>query len=152
MDPFVFFGSLPKKCLEKMLEIKEDNLHKFCFFFRFWVWENRFSCLNLDTTPRSRKIGKTLAIFFQSFISPQILAAAPIGFLFLKVLYLSFQMNTRVRSRVGATSWGESATPEARARPCRAFQISVELITEASLKKLLYAFSMGANCVFRVGQ
>ena len=29
--------------------------------------------------------------------------------------------------------------------------MSVELITEASLKKLLYAFSMVANCVTRVG-
>ena len=34
----------------------------------------------------------------------------------------------------------------------RAFQMSVELITEASLKKLLYAFSMVTYSVNRVGQ
>ena len=34
----------------------------------------------------------------------------------------------------------------------RAFQMSVELITEASLKKLLFAISMVAYCVTRVGQ
>ena len=49
---------------------------------------------NLDSTPRSRKIDKILAKCFQSFISPQIMAAAPISFLFLKALYLSFQMHT----------------------------------------------------------
>ena len=49
---------------------------------------------NLDSTPRSRKIDKILAKFFQSFISRRIIAAAPIGFLFLKALYLSFQMHT----------------------------------------------------------
>ena len=49
---------------------------------------------NLDSTPRSRKIDIILAKFFQSFISPQIIAAAPIGFLFLKALYVSFQMRT----------------------------------------------------------
>ena len=91
----------------------------------------------LDSTPRSQKIDKILANFFQSFISPQIIAAAPIGFLLLKALYLSFQMPL-VRSRVGATCWGKSATPAARARLRRAFQISVELITEASLKKNFY--------------
>ena len=53
-----------------------------------------FHPFNLDSTPRSRKIDKILANFFQSFISPQIIAAAPIGFLFLKALYLSFQMRT----------------------------------------------------------
>ena len=89
----------------------------------------------LDSTPRSRKIDKILAKFFQSFISPQIIAAAPIGFLFLKALHLSFQMHTRAFQML---HW--------------AFQISVELITEASLKNLLYAFSMVANCVTRVGQ
>ena len=31
------------------------------------------------------------------------------------------------------------------------FQLSVELITNASLKKLLYVLSMVANCVTRVG-
>ena len=50
--------------------------------------------LNLDSTPRSRKIDKILAKFYQSFISPQIIATAPIGFLFLEALYLSFQMHT----------------------------------------------------------
>ena len=52
----------------------------------------RFPQYNLDSTPRSRKIDKILAKFFPSFISPQIIAAAPIGFLFLKAFY--FQMYT----------------------------------------------------------
>ena len=40
------------------------------------------------------KLTKFWQIFFQSFICPQIIATAPIGFLFLKALYLSFQMHT----------------------------------------------------------
>ena len=82
---------------------------------------------NLDSTPRSRKIDKILAKIFQSFISLQIIAAAPIGFLFLKALYLSFQMHTSFQMLR------------------RAFQISVELITEASLKKT-------SICVFEGGK
>ena len=48
---------------------------------------------NLDSTPRSQKIDRKLAIF-QSFISQRLLAAAQIGLLLLKVLYLSFQIHT----------------------------------------------------------
>ena len=44
----------------------------------------------------------------------------------------------------------ESATPETRARPCRAFQLPIVLLAEVSLKKLLYAFSMVVY-VTRVG-
>ena len=40
-----------------------------------------------------RKIDKILAKFFQSFISPRIIATAQIGVLFLKAFYLSFQMD-----------------------------------------------------------
>ena len=81
--------------------------------------ENSFSIL--DSTPRSQKINKISAKCFQSFISPRVAAGAPIGFLLLKALYLSFQMHT---SYVASSR--------------RAFQISVELITEASLKKNFY--------------
>ena len=79
---------------------------------------NISNTLIIDSTPRSQKIDKILAKFFQSFTSPQIIAAAPISFFFLKALYLSFQMHTSQMLR-------------------RAFQMPVELISEASLKKLL---------------
>ena len=60
---------------------------------------------NLDSTPRSRKIGKILAKLFQSFISAQIIPAAPIGFLFLKALYLSFQMHTSLGRELAPPRW-----------------------------------------------
>ena len=44
----------------------------------------------VDSTPRNRKLTQ----FFQSFISLRIVAAAQIGFLFMKAFYLSFQMHT----------------------------------------------------------
>ena len=40
------------------------------------------------------KLIKNIAKFFQSFISPRIIAATQSGFLFLKALYLRFQMHT----------------------------------------------------------
>ena len=51
---------------------------------------------NLDSTLSSRKIDKNLAKFLQSFISPRIIAAAQIGFLLLKDLYLCFQMPVKL--------------------------------------------------------
>ena len=41
---------------------------------------------------------KVWHIFFQSFIYPRIIAAAQIGFMFVKVLHLSFQMQTMAAS------------------------------------------------------
>ena len=99
------------------------------------------STVHQEVEKNSRKI-------FQSLISPRIIATAQIGFLLLKALYLSFQMDT---SQAGNWRhfWGGSATPAARAPLRRAFQMTLELFAEASLKKLLYAVSMVANCVTR---
>ena len=83
-------------CFSKKDEINQEIYIFFKFsdvFAIFVLYEFRWS-LNLHSTPRSRKIDKILAKFFQSFISPQIIAAPPVGFLFLKALYLSFQMHT----------------------------------------------------------
>ena len=92
------------------------------------------------STQRSRKMDKILAKFFQSFISSQIIAAAPISFLFLKALYLSFQMHTSC-----VASW----------RHLLAFQISVELIPDqlrSFFEKNFYMRFQWWQTVTRVGQ
>ena len=73
----------------------------------------RFKSLLSSTVHRE---DEKLTNIFQSFISPRIIAAAQISFPFLKALYQSFQMLRR------------------------AFQISVEFITEASLKNFYMRF------------
>ena len=62
--------------------------YMFCFS-SYWV-------LIFDSTLKTRKIDKSLAKFFQSFISPRKITAAQIGFLLLKALYLTFQMPVKL--------------------------------------------------------
>ena len=53
-----------------------------------------FVTLSSTVHRQVQKLTKFWQFFFQSFVSPQIISAAPIGFLFLKALYLNFQIRT----------------------------------------------------------